>query len=272
MTRLLPSIRLHRRSSAAWRENSNTGFFLFETAPLSVADMKNRDEELAYLSRKGKRVGVINGYLSGEELSFLKRQFRKDWRAHFARMAVLGPVMTRGNYAGDPAYAPAQALAAVTGGTANVLWWTPSVYTPIPANAVQAPATWRMTAGGLVTSSSTSQTITMNSNVGTAVGTGLGSSTALALGSTITNAFWRTAGDLTVRTSGSSGTAVGNFLIHWGTTAGASATVSNALWGGGNTVQTLDFQSTAQGLAIGATPSAAAISVTPTYVHFANWD
>jgi hypothetical protein len=77
---------------------------------------------------------------------------------------------------------------------------------------------------------------------------------------------------------GTSGTAVGSGEITWGTTAGATpgtptaTNPSNALFGAGNTVATADFQTTAQGLLIAATPSAAGVSVTPNVVVFQSLD
>lgn len=215
-----------------------------------------------------------------EELKWLMWHDARSWRMINGQIAAAGvPVNSRGPYAGPGAIANAQALTAVTGGTTNVAWWSPAVYSPIPANSVQAPTSFRVMAAGLVTSSGASQTLTLNPAIGTAVaGQALGASSAMALGSTITGAFWRLEYDLIVRTSGTSGTAVGNGEMTLGTTAGATpgtptaTNPSNYMIGGFNTVATADFQATAQGLLIAATPSAAGVSVTPNGIIFQSLD
>lgn len=237
--------------------------------PMLPHHLAIRDEELAWLMKNNRRHGwgVMDGKLTE------KAGGRQSWARLMRSLHASGvPVaMPEGTYGGLLAYPPAQNLAAVTGGTINVAWWNPAVYSPIPANAVLAPQAYRVAATGLVTSSGAGQTLTMNPAIGTAVaGQALGASTALALGSTITNAFWYMMGDITIRTSGSSGTAYGMFKYVFGTTAGATVTVSTALFG--NTVATADFQSTAQGILIAATPSAAGVSVTPTQVHLMDWN
>jgi hypothetical protein len=241
-----------------WRIDSTAGAHVWDTQPMSDADLACRDEELKWLMvHEARRWKVVNG-----------------------RIAQKGdPVMNRGNFSGPSAYANAQALAAVTGGAANVRWWDPAIYSPIPVNSVQAPTAFRLWASGLVTSSAAGQTLTMNPAIGTAVaGQALGASAALALGSTITGAFWRLEYGLLIRTPGTSGTAVGSGEITWGTTAGATpgtptaTNPSNALFGAGNTVATADFQTTAQGLLIAATPSAAGVSVTPNVVVLQSLD
>lgn len=290
----LTAIRLSPKAEAPWRVGSQTGEFLYDTAPLDEQTRRERDEEFTWAASKGRRHSLTNGYLSYEKrriiapgalimpdgiptraLDWIKRANELNWRAMNRRLALSGvPLNTDGAFTGPGAIANAQALAAVTGGTINIAWWTPLTYTPFPgANGLKCPAAYRLTAGGLITSSAAAQTYTMNPAVGTAVaGQVLGASTALALGSTITNAFWRLAYDMVIRTPGTSSTTVGGGLIHWGTTAGASATVSNALFGGGNTVATADIVTSQQALLIAATPSAAGVSVTPTMVQWASWD
>jgi hypothetical protein len=234
----------------SWRVDSSTGAHLWDTRPLSPEQVLERDDNIRWLMQHERpRWGVINGHLyeSG------------------------APTASIGAYGGLSAYPPAQALTAVTGGTANVAWWSPALYTPLPANGLLAPSALRITAHGLVTSSGASQTITMNPAIGTAVaGTALGASSALALGSTITGAYWHLDGDLTVRTVGSAGTAIAGFEMHWGTAAGATATVSNALFG--HTSATgIDFTA-AQGILIAATPNNAGVSVTPDQIHMLSWN
>jgi hypothetical protein len=137
---------------------------------------------------------------------------------------------------------------------------------------VLAPDCYRIVASGLITSSGAGQTIIPNANLGTAIGTGLGAGVAAALGSTITSAQWYLLGDVTLRTAGTGGTAIAQFVIKVSQTAGAGtgANVLNTLFGG--TAQTaIDFTA-AQGLTLGATPSATGVSVTPTQVHWMSFN
>jgi hypothetical protein len=272
----------------AWRRlDSAIGSYIWDTEPLGPDRTQDRDERLAWnLRRRRRGWAVLNGHLTqprsgvSDLIAELAARERANWPGVLAGLRAAGaPTAMRGNFSGPTAYTPAQALAAVTGGTTNVAWWSPSTYSPIPANSVQAPCAFGIWAGGLITSSAGAQTITMNPGIGTAVaGAALGPSSALVLGTTITNAFWALFGRVIVRTSGTSGTAVGNFDMDWTTAAGASpgtptaTNPSKTLFGGGNTVATADFQATAQGILIAATPSAAGVSVTPNHVIMTSFD
>lgn len=211
-----------------------------------------------------------------EELEWIKRHQRKGWKLINGRIAQSGdPVAVQGSYGGVLAYPPAQALTAVTGGTTNVAWWTPTTYSPIPANSVMAPEGYRLEASGTITTTG-AQTVIMNPAIGTAVaGVALGASATLTGPSTITGALWKLFGDLTIRTAGTAGTAYGTFLLVMGTTAGATPATPTATnpshWLFGYTVATVDWTA-AQGLLIAATPSAAGVSVTPQQVHWTSWN
>jgi hypothetical protein len=234
-----------------WRMDSTAGAAIYDTQPMSDTDLALRDEELRWI----------------------RRHERRDWKLINGRIANSGdPTALEGTYGGVLAYPPAQNLTAVTGGTANVAWWSAALYTPLPANSVLAPDCYRVIASGLITSSAASQTVIPNANLGTAIGTGLGAGVAAALGSTITNAQWYLLGDVTLRTAGTAGTAIGQFVIKIGQVAGAAtgANVLQTLFGG--TAQTaIDFTA-AQGLSLGATPSAVGVSVTPTQVHWMSFN
>lgn len=207
-----------------------------------------RDEELAWLIRHHRaRWGLVNGRIRGEGI----------------------PTALEGTYGGLNAYPPAQDLTAVTGGAANVAWWAASLYTPIPANSTMAPEAFRIAATGRVTTTA-SQTITPNANLGTAIGTGLAAGAAITI-ATITNALWFCLGDITIRATGTAGVAIGAFKFTCGTAAGATNTTTTQLLGGTATQTAIDFTA-AQGLSFGATPSAAGVSVTPTQVHWMSWN
>ena len=234
----------------SWRFDSTAGAHIWDTQPLTADELKLRDEEITWL----------------------KNHERRNWKLINGRIAGKGdPTMLEGTYGGLNAYPPAQNLTAVTGGTANVAWWTASLYTPLPANSVLSPEAYRVTASGLITTSAASQTITPSSNIGTAVGTGLGTGAAATLGSTITNAQWYLLGDLTVRAAGTAGSVIARFMLKAGQVAGAAtgANVLTSLFGASQS--SIDFTA-AQGLTLGATPSAAGVSVTPEQVHWMSWN
>lgn len=240
----------------AWRMDSTAGAHIWDTEPMSAPDLACRDEELRWLMRQeGRRWSLINGRIAGSGDPTM---------------------MARGNYGAPAAYALDQANTGIAVGTSNVALWTPASYSPIPANSVQAPMSFRLRANGLVTTSAASLTTTITGAVGTAVtGTSMGASTAMSLpGATaITNAYWDLQYTMTIRTGGESGTAVGFGNIVWTTAAGPSASTSQELFGGGNTVaSSINWVTTAQGLLIYAVASATTVTIQPTQIHFANWD
>lgn len=228
-----------------WRTDSTAGAHIWDSQPMSTSDLACRDEELAWLMRQqGKSWKLING-----------------------RIAQSGhPTALEGTYTGSLAYPPAQNLTAVTGGVANVAWWSAALYTPIPANSTLAPDAYRVIASGTITTAAAS-TLIPSANLGTAVGTGLsGTAATSTLGTTITGALWYWFGDVTIRTAGTAGTAIGSFVLKFGITAGNVNTISSNLCGG--VAQTaIDFTA-AQGVTLGGTPSVSTVSVTPMQVHW----
>lgn len=259
--------------------------------------LKERDARLSWAMVRKLPWSLINGSLvprkyeatpqnrffdlklSGEELRAIMFDDGRRWALKDAALAASGVAQaSRGPYGAPGSLSNTVSLSAVTGGTANVPWWAPGTYTSIPGQIVQAPCSWRCYSAGLITSSGAGQTITMNPAIGTAVaGQALGASAALALGGTIANAFWRSEATIIARTGGPSGSAVAECQFAWGTTTGATpgtptaTNPSNALYGAGNTVATVDWTG-AQGFLMAATPSAAGVSVTPTIVVFTSND
>lgn len=235
-----------------WRVDSSCGASIWDTETLTPADVACRDEEI----------------------SWLKNHERRNWKLVNGRIAGSGdPTGLEGTYGGLNAYPPAQDLTAVTGGTANVAWWSAALYSPLPGNSVLSPEAYRIAASGRVTSSAVSQTITPNANIGTAIGTGLGAGASLSLGSAtaVTNMLWFLLGDLTIRAAGTAGVAIGSFVLKVTNAAGASTSIIQEIFGGAATQTAIDF-TVAQGLSLGATPSAAGVSVTPTQVHWMSWN
>jgi hypothetical protein len=212
----------------SWRFDSTAGANIWETQPLSDDELKLRDEEIVWLKQQGRR----------------------DWKVINGRLQRSGePTMLEGTYGGLVAYPPAQDLTAVTGGTANVAWWTPALYTPLPANSVLSPEAYRIAATGRVTSSATTQTITPNANIGTAIGTGLGAGAAMSLGSAtaVTNMLWFMLGDVTIRAAGSAGVAIGSFVLKITNAAGASTSIIQEIFGGAAAQTAIDFTGSGPG-------------------------
>jgi hypothetical protein len=239
---------------AGWRRDSNSGAAVYDTHPLNDQEILERNEELTWLKNKmGKRWSLINGQIaqSGD------------------------PTMLEGTYGGLNAYPLAQDGTAVTGGTTNVAWWSAPIYTPFPQNSVLAPEAYRIAAQGRITSSAVSQTITPNAHIGAAIGTGLaaGASTSLGAATAVTNMLWFLLGDITIRAAGTAGVAIGQFVLKIGNAAGATTNMIHSMFGGTATQTAIDFITVAsQGLQLGATPSAAGVSVTPTQVHWMSWN
>jgi hypothetical protein len=195
--------------------------------------------------------------------------------------------MPEGTYGGLLAYPPAQTITTTSlSGTVNL--WSNLVYTPIPQNAVLAPQAYRIAVTAKITTAATPANFGLNPLInsagtwttgGTAVsgGSTLGASTNVALTASITNAFYYVIGDLTIRTAGTSGTAVAMFesASTQNTAAGlagpaAAAAAFNLLFGG--TAVTADFQTTAQSLQFGAVHTVTTITHNVEQIHFMDWN
>jgi hypothetical protein len=167
---------------------------------------------------------------------------------------------------------PLADLTAVTGGTVNVAWWDSRQYTPIPPLAKKG-VQYEMDAEGTVTSSAGSQTLTLNPHIGPSntVGTNLTAATAQTLGTTITNAIWRLWAQITVRSigAGTLATAVGAFRFEYTILANGGAPTTT-MWRSSGGAATFD-STVLNGLVIGATPSAAGVSVTPRQIKWGSW-
>jgi len=158
-------------------------------------------------------------------------------------------------------------FAAVTGVVAETALWATSPWTAWAANEIIAGQAWKLTAGGVVTTSTTPGNLTITPRIGTTTGgVTLGASLATALTASLTAVPWSLEMWLAVRTTGTgtSATAVatGTFTsrVIGNTPAGAASVVP---FGG----TAAAFDSTAgQGIFIGWTPGATTVSVQPLYV------
>lgn len=161
----------------------------------------------------------------------------------------------------------AAGFAAVTGVVAETALWSVVPWTAFAANELAPGQAWKLTAGGVLTTSTTPGNLTLTPRIGTTTGGAtLGASTAAALTASLTAVAFSLEFWLAIRTigSGTSATAVGTGTftsrVIGNTPAGAASVVPM----GGTQAA---FDSTAsQGLFIGWTPGATTVSVTPLYV------
>jgi hypothetical protein len=197
-----------------------------------------------------------------EELAWLMRDARKQWRLVNGRIARSGdPTALEGVYAGLAAYPPAAAaptVANTTTATPGNAWWTTTLYSPILANATMAPAAFRIHASGTYQLSTTAMTMTVLPFIGSVV-TGaapstfqtLGPSGAITVATTAITSDWKLDGDLTIRSTGTAGTAYFKGEIRFGLAAVPYAvsvgTPNSVATPFGGTVATVDFTGTTAG-------------------------
>jgi hypothetical protein len=198
----------------------------------------------------------------------------RRWKEISNRLREGGePQALLGGLAGIIADVPLADLSAVTGGTANVKWWDALQFTPVPAQT-GVKALFSLRSYGNVTSSAAAQTVTPSAHVSTTgvIGTNLTAATAAqTLGTTITNAIWHYYADLTVRTpgTGTAATMIGDFEFGY-TVLAAGGAPTSIIW---RSTSAATFDSTVQnGVAFGATPSAAGVSVTPRQIRWESWN
>ena len=209
-----------------------------------------------------------------EDIAELAQQEGRRWREIDNRLRAEGePMALLGGLAGIVGDVPVADLAAVTGGTANVKWWDALQYTPVPA-LTGTKAMFSLRSFGNVTSSAGSQTVTPSAHISNngVIGTNLTAATAAqTLGSTITNAIWHYYADLTVRTAGTGtvATCIGDFEFGY-TVLAAGGAPTTIIW---RSTSAATFDSTVlNGIAFGATPSAAGVSVTPRQIRWESWN
>jgi hypothetical protein len=211
-----------------WRTDSTAGATIWDTEPLTTDELAVRDEELAWLVNQG----------------------RSEWKLVNGRLAKSGhPVANVGAYTSLGAFPPVQAQTsvAVTTATPGTTLWTSTIWSPILGNAATAGSAYHIEASGTVQTSTSSLTLTLLPSIGTGTVNAaptndqtLGVSGAASLGSTLTS-IWHLQGDLTIRTTGTSGTAWFMGIFHYGNTAApvASGGTLDVIMGG--TQATVDF-------------------------------
>lgn len=216
-----------------WRTNdSATGGYIWDSEPLGPEDLLCRNEELVWRAKQDQR---------------------RSWKLINGRIADSGhPTALEGTYGGLQAYPPnaAQTSTALTTGTSTpgLGIWSSTIYSPLLANAVLAPSAYQISASGTIQVAATGATLTMLPSIGTTlvnaaptVHQDLGVSGAGTLATSALTSIWRLEGELTIRSTGSSGTAWFMGTMFYGITA-VPVTVANTnhlLLGG--TAATVDF-------------------------------
>jgi hypothetical protein len=158
-------------------------------------------------------------------------------------------------------------FSAVTGVAVETALWPVSPWTASIANNQRPGQGYKLTAGGVVTTSTTPGNLTLTPRIGTTTsGATLGASAATAMTASLAAVAWSLEFWLAIRTigPGTAATAVGTGTftsrVIGNTPAGAASVVPM-----GGTLAAFD-STTGQGLFMGWTPGATTVSVQPLYV------
>lgn len=223
------------------------------------------------------------------DIADLKELELATWRERQRRILGSGELyaMPEGTYGGLLAYPNAQTITTTSiSGTVNL--WPNLVFTPIPQNSVLAPQVYRIMIAAKITTVATPANIAFDPRInsvgtwttgGSAVsgGSAMGATAAIALTASITNAFYYIIGDLTIRNAGTASVVVSMFhLISTQNTAGglagpAAASAPYTLLFGGTAV-TVDTQTTAQSLQMGAIHTVTTITHNIEQLHYMDWN
>lgn len=152
---------------------------------------------------------------------------------------------------------------AVTASATDTMLWVPAIWTPIPANSVRAGAVYKISFGGIFSSTATQGVLTWTPRYGQSGTVGnnptMGASNATAPAASLTNAAWYGEFTATIRALGlaaAGGTITGNgFVI----TQGAAA-ATGTMYVMGGTVPTAFDNTAASGLVVSLTISVASQS------------
>jgi hypothetical protein len=164
---------------------------------------------------------------------------------------------------------PPSSFTAVSASATEGNLWTPAIWTPIPANSMMAGKIYKVSYGGIFTTTATQGTLTFTPRLGQsstpASNVTLGASNAVAWAASLTNAAFY--GELTAvcRSLGlaaSGATFVGNGIAF---TQGAAAATATAFVYGGSVPATVD-NTAASGMIVSATISVASQSIQAQWV------
>lgn len=224
-----------------------------------------------------------------QDIELLKTLHRATWKERELAIRAGGDFvsMPEGTYGGLLAYPPAQNIATTSiNGTVNL--WDNLTYTPIPKNSVLAPQVYRILIPAKFTTSTSPGNVGWNPLInstgtwttgGTAVsgGSTMGATANIALTASITNAFYYIMGDLTIRNGGTSSVITSMFhsVSTQNTAAGlagpaAASAAFNLIFGG--TDVTVDTQTTAQSVQLGAVHTVTTITHNIQQIHWMDWN
>ena len=185
--------------------------------------------------------------------------------AERARVPGFAPMAGRQGFASmDVNDFPPSSFTAVTASATETNLWTPAIWTPIPANDMRAGKVYKVSFGGVFTSTGTPGTLTWSPRSGQSGTPGsnvaLGASGAIAAPASITAGPWYGEFTLGIRSlglaaSGATGTGNGFVLVSAGTATGVMYTL-------GGTVATTIDNTAAGGLIVSLTISVASQSYT----------
>ena len=249
-----------------WHFDSSASAFLWDTQPLTPAEVLERNDEIAWLIEHERR----------------------DWKLVNGRIIGSGhPVaMAEGTYSALGAYPPPAALsmAAALSATeaAGITTANQPIYVPILGNSTLAPQAWRFAIAGRYTVTTTPGSMVTSVRLGNAnTSPLLGTSAGVAFTASLTNAFILWKGDLTVQSVGAPGAnakAIGIFDVKVNTAVGGA--FNSAVWGtSGGTAVSFDSTLATPGanggaLWLGLSDSGATnhATVTIDQVHWMDWN
>lgn len=192
----------------------------------------------------------------------------------YLRMAALQPQlvgMPASQYTGPEGAVSANpaSFSSVTASATDTNLWVPAIWTPIPGNSVRAGAVYKISFGGVFTSTATQGVLTWTPRYGqsatVATNPSLGASNATAPAASLTGAAWYGEFTATIRALGlaaAGGTITGNgFVI----TQGAAA-ATGTMYVMGGTLATAFDNTAGSGLVVSLTISVASQSYTCQWV------
>lgn len=158
---------------------------------------------------------------------------------------------------------------AVTANATETNLWTPNIWTPIPANDMRAGKVYKVSCGGILSTTTGTNNLTITPRCGQsgtpASNVTLGASTAVTMTASLSSVPWYAEFTMGIRSLGlaaSGAAATGNGFIVIGD---ATTTAGKVLSFGGTVAATVD-NTAATGLILSATWSAASNSITCQWV------
>lgn len=165
--------------------------------------------------------------------------------------------------------APPSSFTAVTASATETNLWTPAIWTPIPANDMRAGKIYKVSCGGILSTTTGTNNLTITARCGQSStpssNVSLGATTAVTQTVSLSSVPWYAEFTLGIRSlglaaSGATGTGNGFFTV------GDVTTTAGKVMAFGGTVATTIDNTAATGLILSATWSAASNSITCQWV------